>query len=141
MASPTLGFDDTWFLDIGATRHLSHNQNNFHNVQPYQGDNQVAMDNGKKLTISNIGFKAFHIPHRFFHLQFAFHVPYLAINLISVSKFCYDNHCTLNSIPPSFVSRIISPRKHYYKATLNEGYTSFLFNIQLSHQHPFQIIT
>ena len=102
MASPTLGFDDTWFLDIGATRHLSHNQNNFHNVQPYQGDNQVTMDNCKKLIISNIGFKAFHIPHRFFHLQFAFHVPHLAINLISVSKFCYDNHSYFEFHPTFF---------------------------------------
>ena len=125
MALSTLGFDDTLFLDARATHHLSQNQNNCHNVQPYQGDNQVTMDNGKKLKISNFGFKAFQIPHRFFHLQFTFHVPHLATNLISVSKFCHDNHSYFEFHPTFFCIKDYLTKKTLLQGNIERGLYKF----------------
>ena len=51
--------DDSWFLDTGATHHLSNNSNLSHTL-PYQGTDQVTISNGKRLTISQVGSKTLH---------------------------------------------------------------------------------
>ena len=92
VASPSSSFNDSWFLDTDATHHLSHNEGQLSNIQPYQGKNQVMVGNGKQLPISNIGSKYFHSSHKSFQLQDVFHVPQLTTNLISVFNFCTDNN-------------------------------------------------
>ncbi|RVW76269.1 Retrovirus-related Pol polyprotein from transposon RE1 [Vitis vinifera] len=92
VVSPSSAFNDSWFLDSGATHHLSHNEGQLSNIQPYQGKHQVTVGNSKQLPISSIGSKYFHSSLKSFQLQDVFHVPQLTTNLISVSKFCTDNN-------------------------------------------------
>ena len=117
--------DDSWFLDTGATHHLSNNSNNLSHTLPYQGTDQVTISNGKHLTISHVGSKTLHTHTKPFHLQTIFHVPHLTTNLISVSRFCSIITLCFDSIPISFLSRIKFPKRSFFKATLNVGYTSF----------------
>ena len=102
MASPIADFQEAWFLDTGATHHLSHNEDNLQNTYPYQAGDKVAVGNGKKLSISHVGSKTLHTPHQSFYLQSVFYVPHLTTNLISVSKFCQDNHSYFKFHPNFF---------------------------------------
>ena len=53
VTSPTSS--DSWFLDTGATHHLTNNATHLSDVHPYHGPDQVSIGNGKKLPIHHIG--------------------------------------------------------------------------------------
>ena len=43
--------EEEWFLDTGATYHLTNNSQLLSNLQPYIGSNQVTVGNGQSLPI------------------------------------------------------------------------------------------
>lgn len=92
MVSPSSTLNDSWFLNTGATHHLTHNTTQLFNSLTYQDCNKVTIGDGKQLSILHTGSKFFHTPPRSFNLQQVLHVPNLATDLISVSKFCHDNN-------------------------------------------------
>ena len=47
--------DDDWYLDSGASHHLTQNEGTLTNSTPYTGKDRVTVGNGKHLTISNTG--------------------------------------------------------------------------------------
>ena len=47
--------EPSWFLDFGATNHITSNLNNLSLHAPYNDVDKVAIGNSKKLPISNIG--------------------------------------------------------------------------------------
>jgi histone deacetylase 1/2 len=47
--------DDNWYLNFGASHHLTQNVENLTNFTPYIGTDKVIVGNGKHLSISNIG--------------------------------------------------------------------------------------
>ncbi|RVW18439.1 Retrovirus-related Pol polyprotein from transposon RE1 [Vitis vinifera] len=53
MASPTADFQEAWFLDTGATHHLSHNEDNLQNTYPYQAGDKVAVGNAHQTNLSS----------------------------------------------------------------------------------------
>ena len=52
VASPSTVVDEAWFLDSGASHHLTQNGGNLNNKTPYTGTDRVTIGNGKKLPIS-----------------------------------------------------------------------------------------
>ncbi|KAL5570298.1 hypothetical protein UlMin_026873 [Ulmus minor] len=46
--------DDAWYLDSGASHHLTPAAGNLNNTTPYTGTERVTVGNGKKLSISSI---------------------------------------------------------------------------------------
>ncbi|KAL5554518.1 hypothetical protein UlMin_041919 [Ulmus minor] len=46
--------DDNWYLNSGASHHLTQNVASLTNATPYTGTDKVTIGNGKHLTISNI---------------------------------------------------------------------------------------
>lgn len=61
--------------------------------------------------ISNTGNTLLSFPNKQFFLNHIYHTPHLTTNLISVSRFCSDNH-----VLPLLLLRIRSPRKLFSKA-------------------------
>ncbi|KAL6315699.1 hypothetical protein AAG906_005791 [Vitis piasezkii] len=53
MASPTADFQEAWFLDTGATHHLSHSEDNLQNTYPYQAGDKVAVGNAHQTNLSS----------------------------------------------------------------------------------------
>ena len=102
MAAPSPASMDSWFLDSGATHHLSHTAANIHNGTPYNGTDSVMVGNGKSLPITQVGHSFLHTSAKPFVLHNVLHVPQLTSNLISVSKFCTDNNTILEFHPSSF---------------------------------------
>lgn len=83
--------DTAWYLDSGATDHLTADLNNLSLKSEYQGPDQLKIGNGSVLPITHIGSSSFHFSNRSFMLNNILRVPTIAMNLLSVSKLCTDN--------------------------------------------------
>ena len=81
VASPSSSINDSWFMDTGVTHHLSQTLDDLSHKIPYQGDDKVAIGDGKQLSIAHIGSLHFHTPQKLFHLHKVLHVPDLTSNL------------------------------------------------------------
>jgi GAG-pre-integrase domain len=81
----------TWFLDSGASTHVTPDINNLSSSQPYLGVDKVHMGNGSGLSISHTGTTS--IPHSSgtLHLGNVLCVPHLTKNLLSIAQLLKDN--------------------------------------------------
>ena len=84
---------DPWLVDSGTSDHLTTNLNNLTILSQYKGPNQVTVGNGQTLPINHIGNTTLHTKYHNFMLRNVLHVPRIAMNLLSVHKFCLDNNC------------------------------------------------
>ncbi|PKU77483.1 Retrovirus-related Pol polyprotein from transposon TNT 1-94 [Dendrobium catenatum] len=82
-----------WFLDSGATEHLTANPTQLQNIQPYNGNSQVQVGNGQQLSIAHTGQGLLPTPSRKLQLSNILHVPHLSHNLLSIHKLTNDNSC------------------------------------------------
>ncbi|KAI0498246.1 hypothetical protein KFK09_021487 [Dendrobium nobile] len=82
-----------WFLDSGATEHLTSNPAQLQNMQPYTGNSNVQVGNGQQLQIAHTGQGLLPTPLRKLRLSKIFHVPQMSHNLISVHKLTSENPC------------------------------------------------
>ena len=86
--------DSTWYIDSGATNHITSNLKNLTLKSRYRGNDKLIVGNGNQPAISHIGntlVKSLTQPYQKLHLNNILHVPQIAKNLLSVSKFTYDN--------------------------------------------------
>jgi len=108
--------DPKWFADSGANAHITNNLNNLTIQQSFEGNDTVEVGNGSGLNIDNAGSTLLHTPNSVFHLNKLLHCPNASANLISIQRFCVDNHCYfILTASHFFVKDLIT------KATLLEG--------------------
>ncbi|PKU65266.1 Retrovirus-related Pol polyprotein from transposon TNT 1-94 [Dendrobium catenatum] len=82
-----------WFLDTGASSHLTADATQLQAAQPYSGTSNVQVGDGSQLPIANSGKGILPTPSRKLYLSHLLHVPKLTHNLISVSRLLKDNLC------------------------------------------------
>lgn len=87
--------DPTWYLDIGASNHVTPDFSALSLHSPYKGPTRVAVGSGQELQIKHTGSGTVKTPNHCFHLSNILHVLKLATNLISVNKFAKDNNCII----------------------------------------------
>ena len=82
-----------WYLDSGATNHVTNALGNISMNSEYQGNDQLAVGNGNKLFISHIGCSVLPTcdPYKHIALNNILYVPDITKNLISISKLLHDN--------------------------------------------------
>ena len=85
---------DPWLADSSTFDHLIANLNNLAIQSQYKGPEQVTVGNGQTLPIYHIGNTTLHTKYHKFILKDVLHVPRIAMNLISVHKFCLHNNCS-----------------------------------------------
>ena len=85
---------DPWLVDSGTSNHLTANLNNLSGLSQFKGVEQVTIGNGQALPINNIGNSSIHTKYHKFILRNFLHVPRIAMNLLSVHKFCLHNNCS-----------------------------------------------
>uniref|UniRef100_A0A803PRX7 Reverse transcriptase Ty1/copia-type domain-containing protein n=1 Tax=Cannabis sativa TaxID=3483 RepID=A0A803PRX7_CANSA len=89
---PDFGDDSGWYVDTGATNHLTNGLDSHESAIPYPSTESLAVGDGKKLLISNIGLAtlpAFNSTN--LKLNSVLHVPVITKNLVSVSQLTNDN--------------------------------------------------
>ncbi|KAH9745458.1 retrovirus-related pol polyprotein from transposon RE2 [Citrus sinensis] len=91
-----------WYLDSGATHHLTNNMENMHVRDEFNGNDKLIIGNGKGLSITHIGSTTFSIQgsksqaaRKCITLKDVLLVPSITKNLISVSKLTADNNLSI----------------------------------------------
>lgn len=80
-----------WYMDSRATYHFTPNLAMMQSIRPFTGGDQVIMENGKKLSISQIGHASIPVSPHSLSINNIFHTSSLSTNVISVSKLYQDN--------------------------------------------------
>ena len=78
--------------------------------EAYHGDDALHVGNSTGLPILNIGSTHIHSPLKNFNLSNILHVPQIKQNLLSVQKFCLDNHVFFEFHPFFFHVKDITTR-------------------------------
>jgi hypothetical protein len=82
----------TWFLDSGATTHVTPDINNLTYAQRYTGTDSVHIGNGTGLSILHTNSTTLYTNHHALQLSNVLHVPLITKNLLSVSQLTKDNN-------------------------------------------------
>ncbi|KAI0500239.1 hypothetical protein KFK09_018448 [Dendrobium nobile] len=128
--SPATNSSTEWFLDSGASSHLTSNPNNLHTSQPYTGNTQVTLGNGHQIPIQNIGNGLLPTPQGSLRLTHLNLVPNLSFNLISVYKLTHDNDCLITFSSHGYELKDRKTRRTLLKGPSING----LYPIRAPHQ-------
>lgn len=82
----------SWLPDTGSTNHVTPDLSSFDGYDSYYGEDNLHVGNGTGLPILHIGSSSFYSPNKTFSLNNILHVPDIKQKLLSVQKFCHDNH-------------------------------------------------
>ncbi|PKU80787.1 Retrovirus-related Pol polyprotein from transposon TNT 1-94 [Dendrobium catenatum] len=85
----------SWFLDSGASSHLSNSLENLNIANPYHGHESVTVGDGRSVNISHSGDGLLPTPSRKLVLSQIFHSPSFQFNLISISQLIKDNRISI----------------------------------------------
>ncbi|KAH9670341.1 putative LRR receptor-like serine/threonine-protein kinase [Citrus sinensis] len=94
--------DDGWYLDSGATHHLTNNMENLQISEEFKGTDQLIIGNGEGLSITHVGFAFLSqrasnslSAHSRTALKDILLVPSITKSLLSISKLTSDNPITV----------------------------------------------
>jgi histone deacetylase 1/2 len=84
--------DAGWYMDTGATDHLTNRLDKLTMKEEYNGSDQVHAANGTGMHIYHIGHSSLSTPSsKPLHLRGVLHVPSVTRSLLSVRRFTIDN--------------------------------------------------
>jgi hypothetical protein len=89
------GVDTNWYVDSGATYHITNNLEKLSFHEKYGGRDQVHTASELCMFISNIGHTTLHSLARNIHLKKILHVPIAQKSLASVYRLAKDNNALL----------------------------------------------
>ncbi|KAJ1698879.1 hypothetical protein LUZ63_007391 [Rhynchospora breviuscula] len=84
-----------WYLDSGATHHVTSDINNLSSFEPYTGGDKLQIGDGNGMQILNTGSSVLSFGNFSINLNGVLHVPLFTKNLISLSKVLADNNLTI----------------------------------------------
>uniref|UniRef100_A0A2N9JAW9 Retrovirus-related Pol polyprotein from transposon TNT 1-94-like beta-barrel domain-containing protein n=1 Tax=Fagus sylvatica TaxID=28930 RepID=A0A2N9JAW9_FAGSY len=120
-ATPPDSNQTTWISDTGATDHFTPDLHNLPDNQAYTDSQLVSVGNGNQLPISHIGNSQLQTSAYLFKLRKILHVPSMKSNLLSVQRFCRDNHCSFSFNASRFQIRDCHTGKPLYNGLSKDG--------------------
>ncbi|GJX99294.1 ribonuclease H-like domain-containing protein [Tanacetum coccineum] len=88
--------DQQWYMDTGATSHLSSHTGNLHTSSLNRNFNSIIVGNGSSIPVTHSGHVQIPNPYRPLHLRNVLVTPNIIKNLVSVRKFTTDNRCSID---------------------------------------------
>ena len=101
-ATSNYGVDTNWYMDTGATDHITGELEKLTIRDKYSGNEQVHAANGTGMEIGYVGHSVLYSPHTHIHLNNVLHVPQASKSLISVNSLARDNNAFLEFHPNHF---------------------------------------
>ena len=123
-----------WLTDSGASHNITSDLENLTLASPYQGDASITVGNGHELPITHSGHSLLVTPSYCFKLNNVLRVPAISANLISVKKFCQDNHCLFMFDSNSFIIQDKATKQVLYGKCSNALYP--IVGVQSSSSSP-----
>lgn len=116
----------TWLPDTGANSHVTPDLASLGTSEAYHGDDALHVGNGMGLPNVHIGSTHISSPHKTLSLSNILHVPQIQRNLLSVQKFCLDNHVFFEFHPFFFCVKDISTRTTLLTGPSKDGLYSLV---------------
>lgn len=105
-------FDPAWYVDSGATDHITGDLEKLNVREIYSGKEQVHAANGSGMKISHIGDSHIHMPHnQSLVLKNVLLVPQTQKSLLSAHRLTNDNNVSIELFPNGFVVKDLATRK------------------------------
>ena len=120
-ATPAYGVDTNWYLDTGATDHLTGELDKLTVREKYKGNDQIHAANGAGMEIKHIGHSVVSTPSRNLYLNNILHVPRVTKNLISAHRLAMDNFAFLEIHPKYFLIKDRATRNTILKGRCYRG--------------------
>jgi hypothetical protein len=83
-AATTNSHETPWYIDTGATDHITGELEKLAIRDRYHGNEQVHTASGQGMAIQHIGHASFHTPDRPIHLNNILHVPQSTKSLVCI---------------------------------------------------------
>jgi hypothetical protein len=110
-ASTSFAIDPNWYLDTGATDHVTEELEKLAMHEKYKGKEQIHSANGAGMRISHIGHSVVNTPSCKLMLKNVLHVPKVYKNRVSVYRLTKDNSIFLKIHPDFFLIKDQVSRK------------------------------
>lgn len=91
-----------WFMDIGASSHMSSSSGNLSSLQPLSYSPPTMVGNGASLLVTHRASSTIATPNSSLHLNNVLVSPGLVKNLISVRSLTKDNNVSVEFDPSGF---------------------------------------
>lgn len=147
VASPRSFEDPAWFVDSGASNHVTSDKGNMSAANRYEGKAKLLVGNGDMLHIAHVGNGKIHTLYdKEINLHRLLHVLEIKRNLISVSQLTNDNTVFMEFYSNCCAVKDLKTKKILLQGELNDG----LYQLQLppfkpdstsfqpNHQNNFQ---
>ncbi|KAJ3704768.1 hypothetical protein LUZ61_008473 [Rhynchospora tenuis] len=134
IAEPTSTPTATWFLDSGATTHVTSDINNLSSAQPYNGADSVHIGNGMSLSISHKGCSSIGTSIRPIKLNNVLVVAAITKNLLSISQLIKDNQVVVEFSLNYCLIKDLETNKILLRGTLHNGLYKLDSSAKLHHQ-------
>ena len=116
LATASYGVDTNWYVDSGATDHLTGEPEKLTIHDKYGGHDQVHTASGTGMEINHVGSSILRPRTSNIHLNNILHVPQATKSLLSANRFARDNNAFLEFHPDHF-----SIKEHGMRRTLLQG--------------------
>ena len=130
-ASVPTGTD--WYLDSGATHHVTNDINNLSSYMPYEGTDSLFIGNGSGMEISHVGSAQLTFSNYTFLLHDVLHVPLFTKNLLSLSKLLSDNSILIEFSSTFCVIKERPSMRPILQARLLNGLYTFPLHLSSPH--------
>ncbi|PKU80692.1 Retrovirus-related Pol polyprotein from transposon TNT 1-94 [Dendrobium catenatum] len=115
-----------WFLDSGATSHMTNSLENLSIAAPYTGTDNITIGDGSSVSIENSGKGLLPTPSRKILLSQILHSPSLKYNLLSISQLTRDNNLAIIFDPNGFYFKDLQTHQILLRGPCTDG----LYNIK-----------
>ncbi|KAI0528816.1 hypothetical protein KFK09_001359 [Dendrobium nobile] len=120
VAEPSSDYTD-WYLDSGASSHLTKSLNNLSISSPYHGTDGITIGDGSSVSIANSGKGLLPTPSRKLTLSKILHSPSIHYNLLSISQLTKDNNIAIIFNPSGFVFKDLTTQQVILQGPCREG--------------------
>ena len=121
--------DSSWLLDSGASHHVTNDLSSLSLYTPYNGHEELIIDDGTSLQITHIGSMFLALSNYNVNLSNILYVPKIFRNILSLSRLCLDNNLQISFYSNSFIIKVLSTNQIILKHQTNQGvYTCSLFS-------------
>jgi histone deacetylase 1/2 len=120
-AITSYGLDSNWYLDSGATDHITSELEKLTTMDRYNGGDQVHAANANGVNITHIGHTTLLTPSSQVHLKNILYVPNSHKNLVYVHQLTHDNNAYNEFYPTHFSLKEQSMKKTLLQGRCEEG--------------------
>jgi histone deacetylase 1/2 len=110
-AATSYNVDPAWYMDTGATDHITSDLDRLAIRNAYNGNDRVHIGNGAGLHISHVGHSTLNTTTKPLALRNILHVPHITKNLLSAHKLTKDNNVFVEIHPYHFVVKELESRR------------------------------